>query len=264
MMGIPPGTRIVLAGPFLCLLVAALIFYCVCELRPWLLRSFVSVPEVFRLAWSRGTRAMDLKTCLYLVFHRNTVDDVFHHDALADQIAWFVLAGAAGGVPALVALCIVLTLQAASFGERRLTAVLAATWLTISLLALFAVRSLGAGPAANLSILLLIAGTALRVIGHAFEPLPPGVGHAGARFAPIRFSPAVPFIGVLGFVAEFIAGMPFYGLLASQVWLMLLRLGHHPRHLASLTGLSARTANMVRDGWAGDETTRALCELASR
>jgi hypothetical protein len=241
---------------FIALSSAALLLYLVCHLRPQLVSPHVSIPDVFLLRWNIGREAFELQTALYSVFHRSVVDDVCHHFLTLDQLAWAALAYHFGGAAGLLGLALLALLQAATFGERAIVGMMAAVWGLIAAATVWLAAALGPDLAVTAEAVLLTSAM-LRVLGHAFEPLPPLVGDSSLNFTPMRLRQRFPVTFVLGWVAEFASGLPFR-LYASQVYLMALRFGFEPRSGLTLARLRELSGLLGTYGFAAWPTTRAM------
>jgi predicted small integral membrane protein len=235
---------------------ASVLLYVLSAVRPQVLASNISIPHVFQLERNLGASSFDFQTVIYAVFHRSLLDDVCHHFLTLDQVAWAMLAYALAGTPGLAVLGALAVLQATTFGDRGLVALLGAAWTVFCLAAVGLTHLLGMD-AVWVAQATLIASAMLRMLGHAAEPLPPLVGHDSLEFVPVRLHPRLVLTGAAGYVAEFASGIPFR-LFPAQLRLMAQRFGYAPAGLLSLEAISELAARLGRDGWGAWPTTRAL------
>jgi hypothetical protein len=242
---------------FAAICMAAAVLFVVCHLRPRLAAPYVSMPYVFQWRWNVGVRAFDMQTAIYAVFHRNLLDDLLHHLLTLDQICWAILAYAAGGVPALGVLATVVIIQAVTFGERGLVAMLAVAWVIFGAAAMAVHAELGES-AGTLAMAVLLASPLLRVLGHAAEPQPPLIGdNQSLRFTRFRWHPKLIPTGPIAWVAEFASGLPFR-LFASQMHLMAQRFGFRPRRTISLEDARKLARQLAAGGWESWALTREM------
>lgn len=235
---------------------AVVLLYVLCHTLPRVLVPHMSIPHVFQLRWNLGPRALELQSAVYLALHRNTFDAAVHALLVVDVVGWFVLVDAVAGLPGVAALGALLLVQAASFREPLLVVLLGVAWALVAVAALLAHRRMGT-TAVDLAEIAVVAGAALRAVGHLLEPLPPVIGDDSPHFSPLRFRPRLLLTTLVGPLAEMAAGLPFR-LLPVQLRLAAQRLGWLPRRLASLEQARARAARFVDHGWLDDETVRPL------
>merc|ERR1719482_1243226 len=179
-----------------------------CYCAPEGMQAVMSMPETFRFENNFGPTALELQTVTYEAYHTTFIAQASHHTFLTDSMMWGALSWRVGpvGPCALVAFGF---LQGRSFQVDGFARLLAAFWL-------FCV---GAGftihlPGNSLEIASfgLVAGALLKVIGHAIEPVPPGI--LAPTFAPLdtaKVSDLPKLAGgmIAGYFAEFFSGLPW-------------------------------------------------------
>ena len=198
-------------------LTLAAALYLLVHVTPSRMVRFSSVPWAFQLRKSTDLR---YQAVLYKALHTHRWARVSHYSLAWDQLFWFALLGALHPAAVLVTLSLLL-IQATLLRTTGLTAALAIAWLAVAALGWVLVELLGTATAGLLSMAAVVFGGVLRVLGHVFEPIPPGIAKEGS-FVPLREAGrginvlAAPFVG---FVCEFAAGFPFRLVLVQALWL---------------------------------------------
>ena len=114
-----------------------------------------------------------------------------------------------------------LLIQATLLRAPGLAAALVMAWLAVAALGWGLVAMLGTTTTRLLSMAALVFGAVLRLLGHVFEPVPPGMVKEES-FVPLREVGhgvnilAAPFVGL---ISEFSAGFPFRLVLVQALWL---------------------------------------------
>jgi hypothetical protein len=211
---------------FLVTLALAGIFYALCYAAPRLMLRQMSTPWAFHLDRSVD---LDFQGVLYAAYHTAPLARVTHGSLALEQVAWLVVIQG-WSVPVGAAVLALLLLQAALLREPGISVAVALAWGGVWLLASAARSSLGDASAVPIAEVVLVAGAALRMMGHASEPIPPMIATVGDRFIPMakaRIGARLPALLALGYVAEFCAGLPFR-LFVVQVGWLAQRLGVRP------------------------------------
>ena len=226
--------------------------YLLVYMSPSVMVPFNSVPWAFQLRKSTDLR---YQAVLYGALHTHRWARVSHYSLAWDQLFWFALLGALHPA-AIVVMLSLLLIQATLLRAPGLTVALATAWLAVAALGWGLVALLGAATMGLLSMAALLLGGVLRVLGHVFEPLPPGMAKEGS-FVPLREAGrgvnilVAPFVG---FVCEFAAGFPFRLVLVQALWLGERAGLSAPAHGTREEHL--RDARKVLDGgWAASPVT---------
>jgi hypothetical protein len=232
---------------FLATLVLAAIFYALCYAAPRLMLRQMSMPWAFHLDRSVD---LDFQSVLYAAYHTAPLARITHYTLVVEQIAWLVVMQAWSWPLAAAALGM-LVVQAALLREPGISVMVALAWGVVWVLAAAARGWAGDAHAAPIAEIVLVACAALRMAGHIPEPVPPMVAAVGDRFVPLakaRIGLRFPVLLVLGYVAEFCAGLPFR-LFVVQVGWLAQRLGVRPTR-AMAWPEAVQTARAVHSlGW---------------
>jgi hypothetical protein len=150
--------------------------------------------------------------------------------------------------------------QAWSYREKVFTIGLVVTWAAIAAGASLIVDQLGRADAVDLAMFALIAMGLWRFVGHVAEPIPPDV--AGnkkfARIQDVDLSPRIVLTMILGYVAEFAAGLPFR-LLNFWVYSVLVKtFKFQPQVTIDLRDIESQRDSIHEQGWSGGRSTAHL------
>ena len=232
---------------FLATLVLAAIFYALCYAAPRLMLRQMSMPWAFHLDRSVD---LDFQSVLYAAYHTAPLARITHWTLAVEQIAWLVAIQGLSWPLAAAALGLLLV-QAALLREPGISVVVAAAWGIVWVLAAAARGWVGDAHAAPIAEILLVACAALRMAGHIPEPVPPMIAVVGDRFVPLakaRIGLRVPVLLVLGYVAEFCAGLPFRIFVVQVAWLAQ-RLGVRPSRAMAWPEAVQRAREFHAVGW---------------
>jgi len=212
-----------------------------CYCMPENMQSIMSMPETFRLENNFGTTALELQAVTYEAYHTTWCAQTSHHTFLTDSILWGALSWQLGpvGPCALVAFGF---LQGRSFQVDGFARLLAAFWL-FCVGAGFTIHL--TGNSLEIASFGLVAGALLKVIGHAIEPVPPGI--LAPTFAPLDTAkvsdlPKLAASMFAGYFAEFFSGLPWR---LPAIWLYIGLL-HWTPFATSATPLGELQAQAVR------------------
>lgn len=237
-------------------LLASVVLFLGCMLVPKYLVSLQSMPWAFQ---PRYNLDLDFQAITYETYHGKHWSRGTHYALVPEQVAWFVLLAAWHPWLPVAALA-GLSLQAVAMREHPFSAILILSYASIAALG-YAVLWLGGGqlivPGAQAFLLL---AAALRVVGHASEPLPPMLLERTDRFTPLRdarLHPLMLLILVAGYVSEFASALPGR-LFNVQVYQFALALGYRPRRSSDRATLKNWSERIHRDGWCAYPKTAAL------
>lgn len=240
--------------------VATIIFYTACYALPGPMTRLVSMPTAFRVDRNLGVEALAMQSVTYASYHTNWFSNTTHGGFVVDGIAWYLLVWHFAGPPGVGVLLVWQIYQAASYRERVFTIGLTATWVFVAAAAFLALEQLGAGTSLELAMYGLVSMGLWRFVGHIAEPIPPDV--AGnvkfARLKDVELRPKIAVTIVLGYIAEFAAGLPFR-LLNFWVYSVLVHVfGFRPRHTIDRGEIEIQRDSIHRHGWAGGRSTAYL------
>ncbi len=240
--------------------VAAVLFFIACYILPGPMTSLVSMPTAFRIDKNLGIESLEMQSVTYASYHTNWFSNTTHAGFIVDGLAWYVLLWHFTGPVGVLLLLAWQVYQARSYRERVFTVGLVITWGAIALGAYFAIQSLGSAEAVLLSMYGLVAMGLWRFVGHVAEPVPPDV--AGntkfARMQDVDLSPKILVTMVLGYIAEFAAGLPFR-LLNFWVYSVLVKVfKFDPEITIDLTAIETQRDQIHKQGWSGAPSTAHL------
>jgi hypothetical protein len=235
-------------------------FFFACYLLPGPMTRFVSMPTAFRIDKNLGIEALELQSVTYASYHTNWFSNTTHTGFILDGLAWYVLVWHFTGAIGVGLLLGWQVFQARTYREKVFTIGLVVTWAAIAAGAYLVVRQLGSADAADLAMFALIAMGLWRFVGHVAEPIPPDV--AGnkkfARIQDVNLSPRIVLTVILGYVAEFAAGLPFR-LLNFWVYSVLVKGFKFQPHLTiDLGDIESQRDSIHEHGWSGGRSTAHL------
>jgi hypothetical protein len=220
----------------------------------------VSMPTAFRIDKNLGIESLELQSVTYASYHTNWFSNTTHAGFVLDGLAWYVLVWHFTGAIGVGLLLGWQVFQARTYREKVFTIGLVVTWAAIAAGAYLVVRQLGSADAAELAMFALIAMGLWRFVGHVAEPIPPDV--AGnkkfARIQDVNLSPRIVLTVILGYVAEFAAGLPFR-LLNFWVYSVLVKGFKFQPHLTiDLGDIESQRDSIHEHGWSGGRSTAHL------
>jgi hypothetical protein len=235
-------------------------FFFACYLLPGPMTRLVSMPTAFRIDKNLGIGALELQSVTYASYHTNWFSNTTHTGFILDGLAWYVLVWHFTGAIGVGLLLGWQVFQARTYREKVFTIGLVVTWAAIAAGAYLVVRQLGSADAADLAMFALIAMGLWRFVGHVAEPIPPDV--AGnkkfARIQDVNLSPRIVLTVILGYVAEFAAGLPFR-LLNFWVYSVLVKGFKFQPHLTiDLGDIESQRDSIHEHGWSGGRSTAHL------
>lgn len=240
--------------------VATTIFYAACYVVPGPMTRLVSMPTAFRVDRNLGVDALAMQSVTYASYHTNWFSNTTHGGFIVDGIAWYVLVWHFIGPLGVGVLLAWQVYQAASYRERVFTIGLTATWGLVAGAAFLALDQLGEGRTVELAMYGLVSMGLWRFVGHIAEPIPPDVA-GNKRFAKIKdveLRPRIAVTVVLGYIAEFAAGLPFR-LLNFWVYSVLIKVfGFRPQFTIDRGDIESQRDSIHRHGWAGGRSTAYL------
>jgi hypothetical protein len=240
--------------------VATVLFFVACYTLPGPMTGLVSMPTAFRIDKNLGIESLEMQSVTYASYHTNWFSNTTHAGFLVDGVAWYVLLWHFVGLPGVALLLVWQIYQARSYRERVFTIGLIITWGAVAAGAFGLLEWLGAGEAVLLAMYALVAMGLWRFIGHVAEPVPPDVAgnQRFARMKDVDLSPKILVTMVLGYVAEFAAGLPFR-LLNFWVYSVLVKIFRfHPEVTVDLIEIEAQRDQIHEVGWSGARSTAHL------
>ncbi|APR87881.1 hypothetical protein A7982_13230 [Minicystis rosea] len=196
---------------------SAVVFYALCYAAPGLVVRLQSMPWTFHVGRNLD---LDFQTVTYATYHTRRFNQITHWPLILDQVAWFVVLERCHPALSVAAVALLLA-QAARLGERRVGFAAVVVWPLIALGASLFRDALGDEAAYLLAIVVLMAGTILRCIGHCVEPLPPMMAEESDQFLPVRRALDVRrfwLFPLFGYCSELCAGMPFRLFVVQIAW----------------------------------------------
>jgi hypothetical protein len=235
-------------------------FFFACYLLPGPMTRLVSMPTAFRIDKNLGIESLELQSVTYASYHTNWFSNTTHAGFVLDGLAWYVLVWHFTGAIGVGLLLGWQVFQARTYREKVFTIGLVVTWAAIAAGAYLVVRQLGSADAADLAMFALIAMGMWRFVGHVAEPIPPDV--AGnkkfARIQDVNLSPRIVLTVILGYVAEFAAGLPFR-LLNFWVYSVLVKgFKFQPQLTIDLGDIESQRDSIREHGWSGGRSTAHL------
>lgn len=246
--------------------VATVGFIASCYMFPGPMTRLVSMPSAFRLDRNLGIESVEMQSVTYASYHTSWFSNTTHAGFVVDGIAWYVLVWHFAGWIGVVLLLGWQIYQASTYRERAFMVGLVGIWVVIALLAYLALEWLGQGNAVEASMYALVSMGLWRFLGHIAEPIPPDIAgnERFARLKDVEVGPRILVTVVLGYVAEFAAGLPFR-LLNFWVYSVLVKLpGFHPEITIDLTQIEEQRDSIHERGWAGGRSTAHLADHESR
>ncbi len=241
---------------------ATVVFFFACYLFPGPMTRLVSMPTAFRIDKNLGIESLEMQSVTYASYHTNWFSNTTHAGFIVDGVAWYVLAWHFGGPIAVAVLLGWQIFQARSYRERVFTVGLVFTWGVIAAVAWVLTQTLGSPEAVELAMYSLVAMGLWRFVGHVAEPIPPDVA-GNKKFASMKdvdLSPKIVVTAVLGYIAEFAAGLPFR-LLNFWVYSVLVKVfKFQPEITVDLTSIESQRDQIHRDGWSGASSTAYLAD----
>jgi hypothetical protein len=235
-------------------------FFFACYLLPGPMTRLVSMPTAFRIDKNLGSEALELQSVTYASYHTNWFSNTTHAGFIVDGLAWYALVWHFVGPIGIGLLLAWQVYQAWSYREKVFTIGLVVTWAAIAAGASLIVDQLGRADAVDLAMFALIAMGLWRFVGHVAEPIPPDV--AGnkkfARIQDVDLSPRIVLTMILGYVAEFAAGLPFR-LLNFWVYSVLVKtFKFQPQVTIDLRDIESQRDSIHQQGWSGGRSTAHL------
>lgn len=246
--------------------VATVAFFAACYLLPGPMTRLVSMPTAFRIDKNLGIESLEMQSVTYASYHTNWFSNTTHAGFIVDGLAWYVLLWHFAGPVGVALLLAWQVFQARSYKERVFMIGLLATWALIAVGAFAAIESFGDTRAVEIAMYSLVAMGLWRFVGHAAEPIPPDVA-GNSKFARMKdadLSPKIVITAILGYVAEFAAGLPFR-LLNFWVYAVLVKVfKFQPEITIDLTAIEAQRDQIHKEGWAGARSTAHLVDRPDR
>jgi hypothetical protein len=239
---------------------ATVLFFAACYSLPGPMTKLVSMPTAFRVDKNLGIEALEMQSVTYASYHTNWFSNTTHSGFMIDGVAWYVLVWHFTGPIGVALLLAWQVYQARSYGERVFGIGLIATWMSIAGVAFGMLQFFGPDDAVLASMYALVAMGLWRFVGHVAEPIPPDVAGNSkfARMKDANLSPKILVTAVLGYVAEFAAGLPFR-LLNFWVYSILVKVFRfQPEITIDLTEIEQQRAQIHREGWSGARSTAHL------
>ncbi len=240
--------------------IATVLFFIACYAFPGPMTRLVSMPTAFRIDKNLGIESLEMQSVTYASYHTNWFSNTTHAGFIVDGLAWYVLLWHYTGPIGVALLLVWQVYQARSYRERVFTVGLVITWGAIAAGAYLAIETYGADEAVLAAMYGLVAMGLWRFVGHVAEPVPPDV--AGntkfARMQDVDLSPKILVTMVLGYIAEFAAGLPFR-LLNFWVYSVLVKVFRfEPEITIDLTAIEAQRDQIHEQGWSGAPSTAHL------
>ena len=243
---------------------ATVLFFFACYLFPGPMTKLVSMPTAFRIEKNLGIESLAMQSVTYASYHTNWFSNTTHAGFIVDGLAWYVLAWHFGGPIAIGVLLAWQVYQARSYREPVFAVGLVATWGAIAVGAYGILEIAGDERAVELAMYALVAMGLWRFVGHVAEPIPPDVA-GNDKFASMRdvdLSPKIVVTAVLGYIAEFAAGLPFR-LLNFWVYSVLVKVfKFQPEITIDLREIESQRDSIHERGWSGGRSTAYLSETS--
>jgi hypothetical protein len=247
---------------FVITLGATVLFFLACYIFPAPMTRLVSMPTAFRIDKNLGIESLEMQSVTYASYHTNWFSNTTHAGFVVDGLAWYVLLWHYTGAIGVLILLAWQVYQARSYRERVFTIGLVITWGAIAGAAYAILTWLGPDEAVLMAMYALVAMGLWRFVGHVAEPIPPDVA-GNTKFAGMRevdLSPKILVTMVLGYVAEFAAGLPFR-LLNFWVYSVLVNVfKFQPQITIDLTSIEAQRDQIHLEGWSGAPSTAHLAQ----
>lgn len=239
------------------------VLFVACYFMPRTMVRVISMPYAFRLSENFGPRALRMQVTSYASFHTTLLADLTHTGLLVDAVAWTALITIALGPPGLLLVALVAGLQIWSFGDARFARVAVPVWIVVIATAVFAIDRLGESRGAMLAAGTVLVTAVWRVVGHAGEPIPPGVSGTYG-FVPLEdlgMRPTLGLSALVGIVAEAASGIPFRLFLPWVYDTAARHLGVQFDTPLDRAAIEAERQAIFESGWGGAASTRHLLEI---
>lgn len=244
----------------------AILFFAACYLLPGPMTRLVSMPTAFRIDKNLGIDSLEMQSVTYASYHTNWFSNTTHGGFIVDGLAWYVLLWHFAGPLGVGLLLVWQAYQARSYRERVFMAGLLVTWLLVAAGAYGAIQLLGDTRAVEVAMYSLVAMGLWRFVGHAAEPIPPDVA-GNSKFARMKdadLTPKIAVTAVLGYVAEFAAGLPFR-LLNFWVYAVLVKVfKFEPEITIDLAAIEEQRDQIHKQGWSGARSTAHLVDRSNQ
>lgn len=234
-----------------------------CYVAPRTMVRVISMPYAFRLSENFGRRALRMQVTTYASFHTTLLADITHTGLLADAVAWTVLIGVALGSPGITMVALVAAVQLMSFADARFARVAVPLWIGVIVTAAAVIDQLGDVTSAMLAAATVLVTAVWRVVGHAGEPIPPGVSGT-YRFVPLEdlgIRPTIGLSALVGVVAEAASGIPFRLFLPWLYDVAVRHLGMEFDTPLDRAGIEAQRQAIFDGGWGAAPSTVHLLDI---
>ena len=234
-----------------------------CYVVPKSMVRIISMPYAFRLRENFGPRALRMQVTTYASFHTTLLADLTHTGLLIDAVAWTALITVVLGPAGFVLVALVAGLQIWSFDDPRFARVAIPAWIAVGATAVVAVDRLGDARAVAVAAAVILVTAVWRVVGHAGEPIPPGVSGTYG-FVPLEDLGVRPTIGLsalVGIVAEAASGIPFRLFLPWLYDTSVRHLGLEFDTPLDRAQIREEREAIFESGWGGAPSTRHLLDI---
>lgn len=242
------------------------VLYVLAYVTPRPMERVMSMPYAFRIDQNWGTGALEMQAVTYAAYHTRWLANLTHIGFVVDAVAWSVLTYAIAGWWGIAALVALKVGQIMSYGERSLLMILSVAWLGVATAGVVGYTALGREDAVLASMTVVIVSAIWRVVGHAAEPIPPGVS-GSHRFVPIEDLGLRPSLGAsaaVGYVAEAASGVPFR---LFDVWVFDTAsrvFGYRPRRLIDKAEIDRQRGLVFENGWGAAPATAHLLSVGQQ
>eukprot|EP00029_Vermamoeba_vermiformis_P010512 TRINITY_DN552_c0_g1_i1.p1 TRINITY_DN552_c0_g1~~TRINITY_DN552_c0_g1_i1.p1 ORF type:complete len:484 (+),score=53.58 TRINITY_DN552_c0_g1_i1:103-1554(+) len=231
------------------MIIVFLIFSHLCPTETTTIQSFAYTSL---WSWNVGVKKFDLQVLLLVLYHTNWFDKLSHMTLLGDLLAWYTIFASYEIGPYLLAAVLALQMtQLYTYKDFKFGVIMTVAYLSLMVLATALV------PYVFYCKLFVQCSAVMRVLGHMYEPIPPGLS-GSEKFErltsmSLKHQIVLPFVFFLGIISEGAAGIPCRTF--SYVWyIVLARLNlFKSRVLIDVEDCDKITKDIQTHGWKGHE-----------
>lgn len=200
---------------------------------------------------------LDFQSVGYAMMHTTWLARISHYTIFIDAFFWFVIFNYFSPVLGILILLLMIY-QGSRIGERAFIIAFLTTGVIFYAGSLALISTIGASSAWLLSIVVLMLGGIIRLIGHSAEPAPPMMLDDSDQFVKINHKTVnwkLFVTPIYGYVAEFASGLPnrLFAVQVNYIYQMFSRLNFSPKKTLSWDTIHEKATKIFKGGYAEDE-----------
>ena len=247
-----------------------------CRVEPSWIAKNQSFPYSSQIEWNFGPKAFDFQLLVFEIFHTEWSSRAVHVvTIITEGFLWLLVIHVTFGLWGTGTTLALLSLQALSFGDPMLATVIitintmfaTASFTTLQYMTYSPIHLL------NIAKVSLFWLTAIRILNHAFEPLPPtydstvaifddSFGYPAYQLCSTNFSHSL-WMMALGQVSECGAGIPghfFNQIIFKIMW----KAGYRSKTLLDVKQAKKQAWRVIEGGWQAHPVTAKLYKWATK